>query len=80
MVTFLLSCKITWKNIRSTITMLYPNLCYNNYPVLLIRRRRCTQLIFSQVLLTVFTDHLLCNSYTIGCPPVRGDSPRALAR
>ena len=22
---------------------------------------------------------LLCNSYTIGCPPVRGDNPRALA-
>ena len=21
----------------------------------------------------------LCNSYTIGCPPVRGDNPRALA-
>ena len=22
---------------------------------------------------------LLCNSYTMGCPPVRGDNPRALA-
>ena len=22
---------------------------------------------------------MLCNSYTIGCPPVRGDNPRALA-
>ena len=21
----------------------------------------------------------LCNSYTMGCPPVRGDNPRALA-
>ena len=23
---------------------------------------------------------LLSNSYTMGCPPVRGDNPRALAR
>ena len=23
--------------------------------------------------------HWLCNSYTMGCPPVRGDNPRALA-
>ena len=22
----------------------------------------------------------ICNSYTMGCPPVRGDNPRALAR
>ena len=22
---------------------------------------------------------MLCNSYTMGCPPVRGDNPRALA-
>ena len=22
---------------------------------------------------------ILCNSYTMGCPPVRGDNPRALA-
>ena len=22
---------------------------------------------------------LICNSYTMGCPPVRGDNPRALA-
>ena len=22
---------------------------------------------------------LVCNSYTMGCPPVRGDNPRALA-
>ena len=22
---------------------------------------------------------LLCSSYTMGCPPVRGDNPRALA-
>ena len=21
----------------------------------------------------------LCNSYTMGCPPVRGDNPRAIA-
>ena len=21
----------------------------------------------------------ICNSYTMGCPPVRGDNPRALA-
>ena len=21
----------------------------------------------------------ICNSYTVGCPPVRGDNPRALA-
>ena len=26
-----------------------------------------------------FTDELLSNSYTMGCPPVRGDNPRALA-
>ena len=24
-------------------------------------------------------DHSICNSYTMGCPPVRGDNPRALA-
>ena len=24
-------------------------------------------------------DCMLCNSYTMGCPPVRGDNPRALA-
>ena len=24
--------------------------------------------------------HRPCNSYTMGCPPVRGDNPRALAR
>ena len=23
--------------------------------------------------------YTLCNSYTMGCPPVRGDNPRALA-
>ena len=23
--------------------------------------------------------HCICNSYTMGCPPVRGDNPRALA-
>ena len=23
--------------------------------------------------------HSTCNSYTMGCPPVRGDNPRALA-
>ena len=23
--------------------------------------------------------HTICNSYTMGCPPVRGDNPRALA-
>ena len=23
--------------------------------------------------------HFICNSYTLGCPPVRGDNPRALA-
>ena len=23
--------------------------------------------------------HALSNSYTMGCPPVRGDNPRALA-
>ena len=22
---------------------------------------------------------VICNSYTMGCPPVRGDNPRALA-
>ena len=22
---------------------------------------------------------IICNSYTMGCPPVRGDNPRALA-
>ena len=22
---------------------------------------------------------LICNSYTMGCPPLRGDNPRALA-
>ena len=24
-------------------------------------------------------NHWICNSYTMGCPPVRGDNPRALA-
>ena len=24
-------------------------------------------------------DTVLCNSYTMACPPVRGDNPRALA-
>ena len=24
-------------------------------------------------------ESFLCNSYTMGCPPVRGDNPRALA-
>ena len=23
--------------------------------------------------------HELCNSYTMGCPPVRGDNPRAIS-
>ena len=27
----------------------------------------------------VFLRICLCNSYTMGCPPVRGDNPRALA-
>ena len=26
-----------------------------------------------------FIMHDICNSYTMGCPPVRGDNPRALA-
>ena len=26
------------------------------------------------------TSILLCTSYTMACPPVRGDNPRALAR
>ena len=25
------------------------------------------------------TTYNICNSYTMGCPPVRGDNPRALA-
>ena len=24
-------------------------------------------------------EHTICNSHTMGCPPVRGDNPRALA-
>ena len=41
---------------------------------------------FTVCLLTIFrtkgtgnTLDKLCNSYTMGCPPVRGDNPRALA-
>ena len=31
-------------------------------------------------LLTCIPDsYILCNSYTMACPPVRGDNPRALA-
>ena len=26
-----------------------------------------------------FHNHMICKSYTIGCPPVCGDNPRALA-
>ena len=26
-----------------------------------------------------YSEGKLCNSYTMGCPPVRGDNPRALA-
>ena len=26
-----------------------------------------------------FQDGKICNSYTMDCPPVRGDNPRALA-
>ena len=29
--------------------------------------------------LYVWSAHEISNSYTMGCPPVRGDNPRALA-
>ena len=28
---------------------------------------------------TLTISNYLCSSYTMGCPPVRGDNPRALA-
>ena len=31
------------------------------------------------ILLSIFIILALCNGYTMGCPPVRGDNPRALA-
>ena len=31
------------------------------------------------VILCFATNFKLCNSYTMGCPPIRGDNPRALA-
>ena len=31
------------------------------------------------VICTTHVECLLSNSYTMGCPPVRGDNPRALA-
>ena len=33
----------------------------------------------TNVTITPMSSHL-CNNYIIGCPPVRGDYPRALAR
>ena len=36
-------------------------------------RRRCVAVIQAR------GGHRLGNSYTMGCPPVRGDNPRALA-
>ena len=31
------------------------------------------------ILLPIFIILALCNGYTMGCPPVRGENPRALA-
>ena len=36
-------------------------------------------LIAESCVLTVFSCQMIRNSYTTGCPPVRGDNPRALA-
>ena len=32
-----------------------------------------------QYLKFITCERSICNSYTMGCPPVRGDNPRALA-
>ena len=37
------------------------------------------KLIVSKFKAAVISITETCNSYTIGCPPVRGDNPRALA-
>ena len=34
---------------------------------------------FPQEAVFIFPDETTSNSYTVGCPPVRGDNPRALA-
>ena len=31
------------------------------------------------VFINLYVYKVICNSYTMGCPPVRGDNPRALA-
>ena len=42
----------------------------------LIGRRRINGKVSVKIIIMVFT---LCNSYTMDCPPVRGDNQRALA-
>ena len=48
--------------------------------------RQYIQVIFTEMAISCYTTEPVlpyrlqtCNSYTMGCPPVRGDNPRALA-
>ena len=44
-------------------------------------KEKCSKLlnVYCNCICEHFQDYLLSNSYTMGCPPVRGDNPRALA-
>ena len=68
------------------ISIVYCRIYYQTflcYPIrCLITIAYCIKILVIGSILKVhiyLISRLICNSYTIGCPPVRGDNPRALA-